>query len=88
MSGTGQQVKQLYNTIVYFTIIINIFKETTFQGNYRIFTLHRVPKTNLVEGTRGEVKFSISRQNYVVHNIIVVRDTEQKHKRKTIQIHF
>ena len=40
------------------------------QGNYRIFTLQRAPETNLailqaklVKGTRGEVKFLISRKN-------------------------
>ena len=45
--------------IVY--IYINVKKKkylftTTLQGNYGIFTLQRVPATNLVEGTRGEVK--------------------------------
>ena len=36
---------------------------TTLQGNYRFFTLHRVPETKLDNGTRGEVKHLISRKS-------------------------
>ena len=33
------------------------------QGNYRNFTLQRVPETTLVMGTRGEVKILISQKS-------------------------
>ena len=57
-SGSGT-IFLTYLQLLYRDVILFI---TTLQGNYRIFTLQRVPETNLVKGTRGEVKLLISRK--------------------------